>query len=204
MKLDVLPKINADYRKPDDIRYTSLVRKRMLIVGVPVIAVCLSLGENWFPRFIYSTFGLPSGYLASLFLGTRLVCMETGEAVIPLLSSTIRITQSCSGFGFFCILAAFVTPFACNYYKRSNGFLVVLVLPVLVYSIAIVTNASRIVCGYHIHCLSSWLLPANFQPIIHQAVGVTVFISVLVLLGTIWSRIGYNELATYETVNNRP
>ena len=179
------------------------MRRKMLVIGVPMIAVCLSLVENWFPKFIYSTFGYPSGYLASLFLGKPLVFTDTGEVLIPLFSPPIHITHSCSGFGFFCILASAAIPIGYDCFRRSNT-LIVLLLPMAVYLITLVTNASRIVCGYHVHCLSRWILPANFQPIIHQAVGVTVFISVLVLLGAIWSRVRCHAPTTHRIMNDEP
>ena len=167
---------------------TSILKRRtILLIAIPVIASGISIGESWFPEFIYTTFGIPSGYLASTFLGRQLVFTDTGEAVIPVLSSAIHITQSCSGFGFFCILAAAATLVGYECFKRSNQ-LMILLLPIAVYLITLFANASRILCGYYAHSLSQRIVPANFQPVIHQAVGVTVFLSVLVLLSVTWSR----------------
>lgn len=60
---------------------------------------------------------------------------------------------------------------------------------VIAFGITIVTNSLRIVSGFIAYRWTESLLPNNFQAVIHQAVGIITFLSILILCSIFFERI---------------
>ncbi|HPN55817.1 MAG TPA: hypothetical protein PLD92_03120 [Candidatus Omnitrophota bacterium] len=141
-------------------------------------------------NFIYNLFAYPSAWLTAVFHDAAIASANGGELWILLVPRPIHVTPECCGFNFFVLLGGYTLLFILRRYPRPcAGPAVLLALPV-VYVTTICANAVRMTCAYHVACLSRTLFPACFQPVIHMAVGIAVFLSALILSHLLIERIG--------------
>ncbi len=154
-------------------------------VWIIFVAVGLSFLEKLSPNAIYSLFAYPAAYGASLFFGSHPVLNADGQIFIPLTHHAINVILACSGFGFFCLLSALIAVGMFQRLDRRKRLWAVIWAMPFAYSIAILTNGCRIVCAERVNVIGKFLLPANFQPALHQGVGIILFLTVLMAVSLI-------------------
>jgi len=135
-------------------------------------------------HLIYNLFAYPSAWLTAVFHGAGITPDQCGEVWILLEPRPIHVTQGCSGFGFFSLLGFYTLMVIARGGSRRRAWKMVCLAVPVVYLTTIFANAARMTCAYHVACLSRALFPAYFQPVIHMAVGIAVFLSVLIFV--IW------------------
>ncbi len=163
---------------------------------VLAIALIVASMEGMIADQIQYLYAYPSAYIASFFLGSSPILTEGREVLIPMSNQFINVTSRCSAFGFSCLLYAILI---INLLKivSKNMILVGCVLAVPVtYLITIIVNGSRIICGYYFHIVGQMVLPLNFQAALHQGVGITIFLSTLILVTLIFERMNCRERRT--------
>ncbi|HPB67825.1 MAG TPA: hypothetical protein PLT76_06800 [Candidatus Omnitrophota bacterium] len=144
-------------------------------------------------HLIYNLFAYPSAWLTAVFHGAGMVPDQGGEVWILLEPRPIHVTLGCSGFGFFALLGFYtLTVLARGGSRRRAWKAACWVIPT-VYLTTIFANAARMTCAYHVACLSRALFPAYFQPVIHMAVGIAVFLGVLIVSHLVTERFGFYE-----------
>ena len=132
-------------------------------------------------HLIYNLFAYPSAWLTAVFHGAGMERIPGGDIWINLSSRAIHVTPACSGFGFFTLLCLYALVFVIRRSARPfRGKMVLAVIPAA-YLTTVFANATRMICAYHVAHLSRMLFPVCFQAVIHMAVGIAVFFSVLIL-----------------------
>ncbi|MDF1851037.1 MAG: archaeosortase/exosortase family protein [Verrucomicrobiales bacterium] len=148
--------------------------------GVLFFLVGQFLGSQ-FPEEVLRVFAEPAGHLAAVFLN---VPVDSSGEVIQLLHPQIdvAITDACSGFDFFCLIGAlWVGWVVFSFRSATNSYLWILLILPMAWIITLVGNVSRIVCATQARLLTPESMGASFDGVIHQSVGVIVFLSVLIL-----------------------
>ena len=134
-----------------------------------------------FPKEVLRVFAEPAGRLAAAFLN---VAVDSSGDVIQLLHPQIdiAITDACSGYDFFCLIGALWVGWAAfSYRSRTSSYLWILLILPMAWIITLVGNVSRIVCATQVRLLTPESMGSSFDGVIHQSVGVIVFLSVLIL-----------------------
>ncbi|MBF0388133.1 MAG: archaeosortase/exosortase family protein [Candidatus Omnitrophica bacterium] len=146
------------------------------------IALVLSLLGDHLADELYLFFALPAAWIAGLFFNVSPVIDEKGLIVIPFGHSSIQVTPDCSAYGFFCIVTAIFVVFYRDIKWRMPVIVKVGAVLLLAYSITIITNGFRIVSGYKIHLIVARILPASAQGLAHLVVGITIFLTVILVV----------------------
>ena len=146
------------------------------------IAVLLFQLKDLFPEQLYKVFAYPAAFIVSFFFGSLPVMGKGYMLVIPLSRNVINITSGCTGYGFFCILTAVYMHKIFKVIPRQKTLLFALLGVPFCYFIAVIANGFRIICAYKIDRIGKVILPADYQLMIHQAVGVVVFLTTIMLL----------------------
>ena len=134
-----------------------------------------------FPKEVLRVFAEPAGRLAAAFLN---VAVDSSGDVIQLLHPQIdiAITDACSGYDFFCLIGALWVGWAAfSFRSRTSSYLWILLILPMAWIITLVGNVSRIVCATQVRLLTPESMGSSFDGVIHQSVGVIVFLSVLIL-----------------------
>ncbi len=141
---------------------------------------------NWLGDFcgsiLYPVFALPAARFAGFFFNTIPVFNEKGLILIPFAHSSIQITPDCSGYSFFCVMTAIFVVFYRDIKWRMPVIGRAALILLVAYVITIITNGFRIVSAYKIHLIVSKNLPASAQSLAHLVVGITIFLTVLLLV----------------------
>lgn len=144
-------------------------------------------------RFLYvpiqKYFSYPSALIASFFLGRSPVYAQAHEVFIPLSRQMINVTSKCSAFGFFCLLCAILIINIIKSFPLKKVFMGLFFVFPMAYGTTLLVNGCRIVSGYYASRIGKMILPGNFQGVIHMGVGITIFLSVLILITLIFERI---------------
>ncbi|HBG62427.1 MAG: hypothetical protein A2Y03_06740 [Omnitrophica WOR_2 bacterium GWF2_38_59] len=157
------------------------------------IAVALYQLQAYFPEQLYKIFAYPSAWMASFFFGSSFVLGQDNMLFIPLSSNVINITSGCTGYGFFCILTAIYLHKIFKVFPRGKSFRLALLGLPFCYFVTVITNGFRIICAYRIHSICKVILPADYQSMVHHAVGIVVFLSTILLLSFLFERKYGNE-----------
>jgi exosortase K len=145
-------------------------------------AVVLNWSGDFFGSILYPVFALPAARFAGFFFNTVPVFNEKGLILIPFAHSSIQITPDCSGYSFFCVMTAIFVVFYRDIKWRMPVIGRVGLLLLVAYVITIITNGFRIVSAYKIHLIVSKNLPASARSLAHLVVGITIFLTVLLLV----------------------
>lgn len=169
------------------------VKKNIGVFVFMGIAVILFQLKDVFPEQLYKVFAYPSAAIVSLFFGSLPVVGKANMLVIPLSKNAINITSGCTGYGFFCILTAIYMYKIFKFISRERILLFVLLGLPFCYFVAIIANGFRIICAYKIDRIGKMIFPADYQLMIHHAVGVAVFLSTIMFLSFLFERKYRNE-----------
>ncbi|CAK0779717.1 membrane hypothetical protein [Gammaproteobacteria bacterium] len=154
----------------------SLLRQTSVLVGIYLVLRALFYV---FPTLKTLFFIYPVGGLVSAFLGMG----DFGHGEWLFMVGTTRVTLGglCSGTTFFSLLMAYL---GMRYQSGglSAGWLVA------GYPLALLTNASRVVCSIQVYAHGGRLMPLAMQEHIHEAIGVVVFATTLIMLTLILER----------------
>ncbi|MBU0469257.1 MAG: hypothetical protein KKD07_06775 [Candidatus Omnitrophica bacterium] len=170
-----------------------VLRKNIGVFVFMGIAVTLYQVQTVFPVQLYRMFAYPSAWIASFFFGSSFVVGQDNMLVIPLSRNVINITSGCTGYGFFCILIAIYLHKTLKVVSRRKAVSLILLGVLFCYSVAIITNGFRIICAYRIDRICKVILPADYQLMVHHAVGIVVFLSTIMLLSFLFERKYSNE-----------
>lgn len=143
------------------------------------------------PGLVAHAFVAPSGRLAACLLGVPALGLDAGSVALGLPGLDVRLTAACSGFGFFCILSAYLI-------YRLEG-LRIRWWPALVAGCwlgALGANALRIATSIRVRQLTTPLLPEHYQNIVHQATGTLVFLGALVAVAILLQRLSRHDPRT--------
>ncbi len=146
------------------------------------VAIILNWLGDFYGSILYSVFALPAARFAGFFFNTIPVFNEKGVLLIPLARSSIQITPDCSGYSFFCLMTAIFVVFYRDIKWRMPVIERVGLILFVAYVITIITNGFRIVSAYKIHLIVSKNLPVSAQGLTHLVVGITIFLTVLLLV----------------------
>ncbi len=147
-----------------------------LIRAVFLFAV-LDVFGRCFPSVVAHGFVLPAGQLAAWIMGATPAVWDGAILSFYAQELWVQVTAYCSGYSFFCILSAWL---AYRIGSARLGYGLAL-LPAC-WLIAVCINALRVAASIYTCKLGSALLPDSYQKIIHQATGVFVFLSFLIIL----------------------
>lgn len=158
----------------------------LAVLGLAVTAASLEPYVSTPLQYVYA---YPSAVVAGWFLGVSPVMTDQHEVLMSMVNQWINVTSKCSAFGFSCLLAAILVINILKFKHKTKRIVALcLVLP-SAYTVTIVVNGCRIVCGYYAYQLGQMMLPVNFQPTIHLGVGITIFLSTLIGITLIFERI---------------
>lgn len=156
------------------------LRSRILPTGSGLAVFLAGEGVDFFwPEAIRLLFRVPAAETAARFLGAE---VERGGESPTIVHPGIEvgITEACAGYDFFCLLLALVVGWEIHRrgFRGERISVFLWALPIA-YLITLFANVSRIVCAVEGRLLTRSFLPESFQPILHQAIGVAVFVSIL-------------------------
>ena len=146
----------------------AIVTGLLLVVASPLV--------SGLPRVWRAILCIPSGIMASLFLGGTWEL--TSEGIRLLTDPIAHVTSACSGASFFVLLVALFAGLAAT--GKSPVRKLILLYP-CAYVITLLANVSRIVLCWHGKVLSNNLLPSKFDAAAHMAIGMMVFLPLLIL-----------------------
>ena len=132
-----------------------------------------------FPTLKTLFFIYPVGGLVSSFLGIGDFC--NGEWIYRVGHTQVILGELCSGTTFFSLLVAYL---GMRYQAGglSAGWLVA------GYPLALLANASRVVCSIQMYAHGLRSMPLSIQDHIHETIGVVVFATTLITLTLILER----------------
>lgn len=171
-------KLIVYFLRHDSFRNKSLTTW-LLAVGV---AVSLNYSGDFFRDKLYFIFAAPAAWIAGLFFNVSPVINEQGFMVIPLVRSSIQVTPDCSAYGFFCIMTAIFILFYQDIKCRMPMIGKVGAILLMAYVITIITNGFRIISGYEIHLIVGKTFLASARELVHFIVGITTFLTVILLV----------------------
>lgn len=133
-----------------------------------------------FPWLLEKVFLLPSAKLSSLSLGVPVSITEHGIRLHHD-GVEVAITEACSGFDFFCLVAGLwlgrvLYVSGCS---PRSAWLSILA-PLVAWPVTLIGNVSRIVSATGFRALTSGVFPSSYDGVIHQSIGVVVFLSTLI------------------------
>ena len=134
-------------------------------------------------------FSAPAAKIAAFFLGSEIV--KVGSDVHLYHGNLeVAVTEACSGFDFFCLILALWVGWQMFHWRdlRRSVIPLVLLLP-CVWSVTLLGNVSRIVTAAQARVYTARILPDSFDAVIHQAVGVVVFLSILMVFWKILTKL---------------
>jgi exosortase K len=136
----------------------------------------------FFPHLRLRFFCEPAARAAAVFLQSP-VAVESGSISLAHPTIDVAITEACSGYDFFSLLIALLIGLAVFQQAVSKWLLLrdVLLIFLVVYGLTFFGNTSRIVCAVQIRATTAEVIPASFDAIIHQSIGVIVFVTLLAL-----------------------
>ncbi|QYY35383.1 archaeosortase/exosortase family protein [Ruficoccus sp. ZRK36] len=136
--------------------------------------------KHFFPEIASDGFVLPGGKLAAWMLGAAPATWDGASVSFYVQGLLVQVTSACSGYGFFCILSAWV-----GYQLGSKGLRFVLLLLPACWPLAVCINALRVTASVHTRQLAAEFLPDTYFNVVHQATGMLVFLTFLILVSII-------------------
>ena len=152
-----------------------------------VLFLLLQSLPGYLPAVRLKFFCEPAARVASVLLGCPM-SVQTGSISLAHPTIDVAVTEACSGYDFFSLMIALLIGVAV-FRQRSKWLLrdAVLIF-VAVYGLTLFGNASRIVCAVQIRATTADLIPASFDAVIHQTIGVIVFVTLLALSWSLLSK----------------
>lgn len=147
---------------------------RAHIAGFATFLVLQLLVLIW-PAIIDHAFIATAAHSASMFLGSPLTTGPDNVFIIQHPGIEVAVTEACSGFGFFSLLAALLVGVAVFHQQIRD---LIWLLPAA-FLIGLLANTSRIVCAVHARLAAADFFPSAYDGAIHMSVGVVVFVTVL-------------------------
>lgn len=134
----------------------------------------------FFPGIRLRLFCEPAARAASVFLASPM-SVQSGSISLAHPTIDVAITEACSGYDFFSLLVALLIGLAV--FRQNSKWLLrdAGLIFLAVYALTLLSNTSRIVCAVQIRATTADLIPASFDAVIHQSIGVIVFVTVLAL-----------------------
>ncbi len=171
--------------------FVAMALKNSLKTSVAMILITAT-GLLWLekiiPQQIYSFFAVPSAIVASFFAESPSFLEEGGKAIILFHNHLIRVTQDCSGYGFFCLLIAILISFGLRLAKRHKIFKFYIFAIPCAYGITICANGLRIISAFYAQKIAGAFLPPIFQASLHQGIGIVIFLSTLFTISFLLER----------------
>lgn len=149
---------------------------RAHIAGFATFLVLQLLVLIW-PSIVDQAFIATAARSASMFLGSPLTVSADNVFIIQHPGIDVAVTEACSGFGFFSLLAAVLVGVAV-FHQRIRD--IIWLLPAA-FVIGLLANTSRIVCAVHARLAAADLFSSAYDGAIHMSVGVVVFVAVLTI-----------------------
>jgi|GEM_PF-4770966 len=173
-------------------RYSTLSNfsKRLLPAhGIGVILFLLiQLLPAFSPGIRLRGFSEPAARVAAVFLGTPLrVEMDSIALAHPLIH--VAVTEACSGFDFFSLLIALLIGLSIFKQGVKKTLRESLFIFISAYGLTLLGNTSRIVCAVQIKVGTAGFLSSSFDAIIHQSIGVIVFVTILSVTWNLLTRL---------------
>lgn len=145
-----------------------------------------------FPQLRLRLFCEPAARLAAVFLQAP-ISLAPGSISLAHPTIDVAITEACSGYDFFSLLLALLIGLAV--FQRAAPLSstkqlvrdVMLIFPA-VYGLTLFGNTSRIVCAVQIRATTADAIPASFDAVIHQSIGVIVFVTLLALAWSVLTK----------------
>lgn len=134
----------------------------------------------FFPTLRLRLFCEPAARVAAVFLQSP-VAVESGSISLAHPTIDVAVTEACSGYDFFSLLLALLIGLAV--FRQNSKWLLrdALLIFLAVYGLTIFGNTSRIICAVQIRATTADVIPASFDAVIHQSIGVIVFVTILAL-----------------------
>lgn len=145
---------------------------RTAIIAGGVMLILSALGDI---TAVARCFQLPSGWLASFFLGAPTVV--DGDNMRILTAPLVIVSEACSGIHFF----AFIAGLGSGYWCGVNIRRWMLLLPAS-YLITLFANAARIAMAWQFRRFSNGHLTEWLQIYIHIGIGIVCFLSITAIL----------------------
>lgn len=106
----------------------------------------------------------------------------------------VMISKECSGINYFIVMLSMLLLFSLNRFKTRGSKIIFLVFSAVIsYAITIISNVSRIIASIYVLGLID-IGNTKFYNIAHQSIGITVYITYLILVNMatqyIWGRWG--------------
>lgn len=153
-------------------------------IGALLTFLFLLPATTHFPQFWRLGFCYPVARATAAFLGVP--CAPTDEGfTLPTPEIAIHVTLACSAGRYFVLILALLVREAIHAGLRPRFWLA---LPLAAYLITMAANTMRIVMAWLAARLAAHALPVDFQPAVHTAAGVFVFLSVLIVVHVVISR----------------
>jgi exosortase/archaeosortase family protein len=141
-----------------------------------LFAALSALGQL-FPSLLSDGFVLPAGRLAAWMLGAAPASWDGASVSFEAEGLAVQVTSACSGYGFFCILSAWLA-----YRLGSKGWKFwFMVLPAC-WPLAVGVNALRVTASVYTRKLAAHFFPESYFDIVHQTTGMLVFLTFLVVV----------------------
>lgn len=142
-----------------------------------------ALGSN-----AVNAFCRPPAAVAAGFLGLSSQATEAGGSILRAPGLEVRVGESCSGMSFFLLMTGLLAWSILRRKQSARPWLgLVLVVPAA-YAITLVANATRIILAVYAHHVTAATLGPAYQHASHLAVGILVFLPILLLTSFILER----------------
>jgi len=151
----------------------------------------LLLSGHLAPALFLHLLGLPSAWLASLWLGAPL-SVAPGCYWIPDPQQAIQVTTSCNASGFFALLMALTVPCILQKVRKMRAFGHASLLFAAPFAVAIVANSVRIITAWYAARATTLLDIPAWHGTIHYVSGLLVFFVFLVGYHIIMERIQHD------------
>tara|TARA_R110000850_G_scaffold30618_11_gene84105 strand:+ start:1760 stop:2317 length:558 start_codon:yes stop_codon:yes gene_type:complete len=148
-------------------------------IGIVLFLILQSI-PHFVPSLQIKLFSEPAARAAAIFLGTPL-SIEPDAITLAHRSIEVAVTEACSGFDFFCLLTSLLIGLTFFKSEPKMALKRACLIPAVVYVLTLLGNTSRIVSAVQFRSATFGNIPASFDGIIHQSIGVAVFVTVLVL-----------------------
>jgi len=136
-----------------------------------------------------NAFCRPPAAVAAGFLGVSTHPTETGGSMLRAPGLEVRVGDSCSGMSFFLLMTGLL---AWTVLRRKDGarktwLWLALAVPAA-YAITLLANAIRIILAVYAHQVTAATLGPAYQHATHLAVGILVFLPILLLTSFLLER----------------
>ncbi len=159
--------------------------KRNLISTLILPAGVISILSLTQPLAEKPLFTFPSAFLSALYFCSPLIDLGAGTFLVT--DINLYIIPECSGYSFYMVLLSLLL-FQLTIKKNKSRMKISFIL-LAVYPIVITVNFLRIVCSFY----AGHVFPYKIYPVVHQWVGILIFLPVLIMTSILFERIINHE-----------